>query len=161
MGGYDKSKKDAKSSAVGDFPPLTTSTNQRLNMVSLDQEALDVCVVDDDVSVLRSTRRLLDSAGWNVEVFTDPSAFLERAALRRPDVAIIDIRMPKMNGFELQARLRRVSPSTRVIILTSKDDPSVRSMATNAGASAFFVKGVDNKEFLAGIKAAADSKTSF
>jgi FixJ family two-component response regulator len=126
-------------------------------MVSLDQKALDVCVVDDDVSILRSTRRVLDSAGWNVQVFADPSAFLEHAAMHRPDVAVIDIRMPKMNGFDVQAHLRRVSPSTRVIILTSKDDPSVRSMAMNAGASAFFVKGVDNREFLAGIKAAADS----
>ena len=125
-------------------------------MVTLDQKTLDVYLVDDDVSILRSTRRLLDSAGWNVEVFTDPSAFLERAAMRRPDVAVIDIRMPKMNGLEVQAHLRRVSPFSRVIILTSKDDPSVRSMAMNAGAFAFFVKGVDNKAFLAGIKAAAD-----
>lgn len=127
-------------------------------MVSLNQKTLDVYLVDDDVSILRSTRRLLDSAGWNVEVFTDPHAFLERAAMRRPDVAVIDIRMPKMNGLQVQTHLRRVSPCTRVIILTSKDDSLVRSMAMNAGASAFFVKGVNNKEFLAGIKAAADSR---
>src|SRR5215471_4940317 len=122
------------------------------------EKTLDVCLLDDDASLLRSMRRLLDAAGWNVEVFTDPSAFLQHAAMRRPDVAVIDIRMPKMNGLEAQAHLRRISPSTRVIILTSKDDPSVRSMAMNAGASAFFVKGVDNKAFLAGIKAAADSE---
>ena len=127
-------------------------------MVGLNQKTLDVYLVDDDASILRSTRRLLDSAGWNVEVFTDPSAFLQRAAVRHPDVAVIDIRMPKMNGLDVQVGLRRVSPSTRVIILTSKDDPSVRSIAMNAGASAFFVKGMDNKEFLTGIKAAADSK---
>jgi FixJ family two-component response regulator len=125
-------------------------------MVSLNQKALDVYLVDDDASVLRSTRRLLDSAGWNVEVFTDPSVFLQRAAMRLPDVAVIDIRMPTMNGLEVQAHLRRVSPSTRVIILTSKDEPPVRTMAMNAGASAFFVKGMDNREFLAAIKAAAD-----
>jgi FixJ family two-component response regulator len=127
-------------------------------MVSLDQKTLDIYLVDDDASILRSTRRLLDAAGWNVEVFTDPSAFLQRASMRHPDVAVIDIRMPKMNGLEVQAHLRRVSPSTRVIILTSKDDPSVRSTAMNAGASAFFVKGIDNKEFLTGIKTAVDFK---
>jgi len=103
-------------------------------------------------------RRLLDTAGWNVEVFTDPSAFLQRALVRHPDVAVIDILMPDMNGLEVQERLRNISPSTRVIVLTSKDDPSVRTTAMNAGASAFFVKGIDNKEFLAGIKTAADSK---
>jgi len=44
-----------------------------------------------------------------------------------------------------------------VIVLTAKDDPSVRRIAMNAGASAFFIKGVESGEFLAGVKAAADS----
>jgi two-component system response regulator HydG len=92
-----------------------------------------------------------------VETFTDPIAFLEQAAMRRPEVAVIDIRMPEMNGVEVQTRLRTVSPSTRVIILTSKNDPSVRTLVMNAGASAFFVKGVENEQLLAEIKAAADS----
>ena len=126
-------------------------------MVDSNHNTLDVYVVDDDVSVLRSTSRLLDCAGWKVEFFTDPNEFLKRAASRRPDVAVIDILMPKMNGLEVQTQLRQVSPSTRVIVLTSKDDPATRSKAMEAGASAFFVKGVDKKEFLAGIKAAADS----
>jgi DNA-binding NarL/FixJ family response regulator len=43
------------------------------------------------------------------------------------------------------------------IVLTAKDDPSVRRIAMNAGASAFFIKGVESGEFLAGVKAAADS----
>ena len=126
-------------------------------MSVLSKETLAVYLLDDDSSVLKATRRLLDSAGWNVEAFTDPIAFLEHAAMHFPSVAVIDIRMPDMNGLEVQTRLRRVSPSTRVIVLTSKDDPAVRTMAMNAGASAFFIKGVDRAEFLAGIKAAADS----
>ena len=126
-------------------------------MIALSKQTLAVCLLDDDPSILKSTRRLLDSAGWKVEAFTDPITFLEHAAMHRPGVAVIDIRMPDMNGLEVQTRLRRVSPSTRVIVLTSKDDPSVRTMAMNAGASAFFIKGVENKDFLAGIKAAADS----
>jgi DNA-binding NarL/FixJ family response regulator len=81
----------------------------------------------------------------------------ERAAIDCPDVAVIDILIPEMNGLEVQTRLRCVSPSTRIIVLTSKDDPSVRRTAMNAGASAFFIKGVKSSEFLAGVKAAADS----
>ena len=127
-------------------------------MIALSKETLAVYLLDDDSSVLKATRRLLDSAGWNVEAFTDPIAFLEHAAMHRPGVAVIDIRMPGMNGLEVQTQLRRVAPSTRVIVLTSKDDPAVRTMAMNAGASAFFIKGVDRTEFLAGIKAAADSR---
>ena len=126
-------------------------------MVALSKETSAVYLLDDDTSILKATRRLLDSAGWEVEAFTDPIAFLEHAAAHCPDVAVIDILMPEMNGLEVQARLRRVSPSTRVIVLTAKDDPSVRRMAINAGASAFFIKGVESGEFLAGVKAAAES----
>ena len=127
-------------------------------MIALNKETLAVYLLDDDFSVLKATRRLLDSAGWNVEAFTDPIAFLEHAAMHSPSVAVIDIRMPDMDGLEVQTRLRRVAPSTRVIVLTSKDDPAIRTTAINAGAYAFFIKGVDNAEFLARIKAAADSR---
>jgi two-component system, LuxR family, response regulator FixJ len=126
-------------------------------MVALNKETAAVYLLDDDTSILKATRRLLDSAGWKVEAFTDPIRFLEHAAMHCPDLAVIDILMPEMNGLEVQARLRRVSPSTRVIVLTAKDDPSVRLRAMNAGASAFFVKGVESCDFLAGVKAAADS----
>ena len=126
-------------------------------MVALNKETLAVYLLDDDSSILKSTGRLLDSAGWKVETFTDPNAFLEQAAIHFPDGAVIDILMPVMSGLEVQTRLRRVSPSTRVIVLTAKDDPSVRRMAMNGGASAFFVKGTESGEFLAGVKAAAES----
>src|SRR5215217_8674837 len=118
-------------------------------MVALTKET--VYLLDDDSSILKSTGRLLDSAGWKVEAFTDPISFLEQAAMHCPDVVVIDILMPVMSGLEVQTRLRRVSPSTRVIVLTAKDDPSVRRLAMNAGASAFFIKGVESGEFLAGI----------
>lgn len=127
-------------------------------MVALNKEAAAVYLLDDNASILKATRRLLDSAGWNnLETFTDPIAFLQRAAMHRPELAVIDMLMPVMNGLEVQTRLRRVSPSTRVIVLTGNDDPSMRRIAMNAGASAFFVKGMESGDFLAGLKAAADS----
>ena len=126
-------------------------------MVALSKETSAVYLLDDDPSILKATRRLLDSVGWKVEAFSDPIAFLEHAAIHCPELAVIDIVMPDMNGLEVQTRLRRVSPSTRVIVLTAKDDPSVRRLAMNAGASAFFIKGVESGEFLAGVKAAAES----
>src|SRR6266481_3816123 len=125
-------------------------------MVALNQEPVAVYLLDDDPSILKATRRLLDSAGWKVEAFSDPIAFLEHAAVHYPDLAVVDILMPDMNGLEVQTRLRSVSPSTRVIMLTANDDPSVRRIAMNAGASAFFIKGVQSEDFLVGVKAAAD-----
>jgi FixJ family two-component response regulator len=130
---------------------------KKFNMVVLNKGTVAVFLLDDDLSVLKATSRLLDSVGWQVNAFTDPSKFLEHAETYCPDLAIIDILMPDMNGLEVQTRLRRVSPSTRVIVLTARDDPSVRRMAMNAGASAFFIKGLESDEFLAGVKATADS----
>jgi len=71
-----------------------------------------------------------------------------------PLFAVIDVSMPSMNGLEVQRRLCRLSPLTRVYFLTGKDDPAVRSQALAAGASALFRKDEPNKEFLAGIRAA-------
>jgi len=131
-------------------------TNELTMITMPDQVTEVVCLLDDDPSVLKSTGRLLDSAGWKVECFSDPIAFLDRVRISPPGVAVIDILMPKMNGLEVQSRLRNISPSTRVIILTSKDDPAARSSALTGGASAFFVKGVENKEFLAGVESALE-----
>jgi FixJ family two-component response regulator len=112
-----------------------------------------ICLVDDDPSVLRATGRLLSSAGRQVRSFTDPSAFLNYAKAEQPRLAILDMLMPQMHGLEVQRRLRDVSPATRVIILTSKDDPFVRSRAMDAGAAGFFLKPVNGDEFLSGVDA--------
>jgi FixJ family two-component response regulator len=124
-------------------------------MVAINQETVAVCLLDDDAAILRATSRLLDSCGWKVKAFTSPVAFLEHASIHCPDVAVIDIIMPGMNGLEVQTRLRSVSPATRVIVLTGKDDSSVRRLAMDRGASAFFLKGVDSHELIAGVRAAA------
>src|SRR3954451_14548348 len=99
-----------------------------------------VCLLDDDPSVLKATRRLLLSAGMEVAAFDDPFLFLDHVRTHHPDVALLDIWMPRMCGLEVQCRLRSDSPSTRVIILTSKDDPSTRALAMEGGAAAFFLK---------------------
>jgi FixJ family two-component response regulator len=128
---------------------------ERLNSAEpLPEETFTVCLLDDDPSVLKATGRLLSSAGWNVETFLDPHAFLHYAQIHRPPLAIIDIRMPIMNGLEVQKRLREVSHSTRVIVFTSKDDPNTRAKAMSGGAAAFFLKAGDDEEFLCGIEAA-------
>jgi FixJ family two-component response regulator len=119
------------------------------------KEAVTICLLEDDASVLKSTSRLLSCAGWKVESFLDPIAFLRYAEAHHPEVVIIDILMPVMNGLEVQSRLRTVSPSTRLIVLTSNDDPRVRSTAMGAGASAFFLKPANNEKFLAAIESAA------
>lgn len=127
-------------------------------VAAAEMQSVTVCLVDDDPSVLKATGRLLSSAGWQVEAFSDPAEFLHYATSNHPQLVVLDIRMPLMNGLEVQARLRDVSPTTRVIVLTSKDDPSVRSKAMDAGAAAYFIKPVNDEEFLAGIESVASEK---
>ena len=113
-----------------------------------------ICLLDDDPSVLKAVGRLISSAGWQAQQFSDPDKFLEYAKIHRAPVAVIDVWMPIMSGLEVQSRLREVSPSTRVIIFTGKDDPLVRSTALNAGASAFLTKPFDDEELLTAVRLA-------
>jgi two-component system response regulator HydG len=110
--------------------------------------------LDDDPSVLKGLNRLLMSAGWHPKQFSDPGEFLNYVKVHRPTVGIIDVWMPLMNGLEVQSRVRELSPSTRVIIFTGKDDPLVRSTALKAGASAFFTKPFNDEEFLTAVRLA-------
>jgi two-component system C4-dicarboxylate transport response regulator DctD len=118
------------------------------------KSACTVWLLDDDASVLKATGRLLASAGWEVESFIDPDAFLRHAEIHHPRVVVIDMGMPRMHGLEVQRRLSGISPSTRVIILTAKDDPIVRWKALATGAEAFFIKPECGNEFLAGVRSA-------
>ena len=118
-----------------------------------------ICLLDDDPSVLKAVGRLLSSAGWQAQQFSDPDKFLEYAKIHRAPVAVIDVWMPLMSGLEVQSRLKELSPSTRVIILTGKDDPLVRSAALNAGASAFFDKPFDDEKLLTAIRLALAAAT--
>jgi two-component system response regulator HydG len=113
-----------------------------------------VCLLDDDPSVLKGLGRLLKSAGWHAETFSDPEEFLLYARTHRPPVAVVDVWMPLMSGLEVQSRLRELSPSTRVIIFTGRDDPLIRSTALTAGATAFFAKPFDDEEFLTAVRLA-------
>ena len=121
--------------------------------------AFVVCLLDDDPSVLKGLGRLFSSADLDAKTFGNPEEFLCYAQTHRPAVALIDVCMPLMNGLEVQSRLGKISPSTRVIIFTGKDDPLVRSTALNAGASAFLTKPFDDEELLTAVRLALASVT--
>jgi two-component system, LuxR family, response regulator FixJ len=113
-----------------------------------------VYLLDDDPLVLTGMSRLLASAGLRAKQFTDPEEFFGEVKIHRTPVVIVDVWMPAMNGLEVQSRLREISPSTRVIIFTGKEDPLVRSAALNAGASAFVMKPFRDEEFLTAVRLA-------
>ena len=104
-----------------------------------------IWLLDDDASMLKALGRLLNSAGFAVEKFSNPADFLSELEKRECRVAVLDVWMPDMNGLEVQACLRRDSPNTRIIFITGRDDPSVRQTALDAGAFAFLAKPFEDE----------------
>ena len=128
-----------------------------VSLILLNSNAFVVCLLDDDPSVLKALGRLFASADLQAAMFSDPEEFLHYVRTHRPAVVLIDVHMPKMNGLEVQSQLRAISPSTRVIIFTGKDDPLVRSTAMNAGALAFLTKPFDDEALLTAVRVALAS----
>ena len=113
-----------------------------------------VCLVDDDAGVLTSVGRLLTSDGFKVRLFREPREFLEHVEANSVGLVVLDIWMEQMTGLEVQAKLSRVSPGTRVIIMTGRKDPGAEETAMHFGADAFFIKPFDAEEFLAAVRRA-------
>ncbi len=116
-----------------------------------------VYVVDDDASVLRSCRILLETHGFEVVPCNSAEAFLE--TFDRDDIAciVLDIRMPGMNGLELQAKLAAEGVTAPIIILTGHGDVPAAVKAIKNGAIDFIEKPADEEQFLAALKEARDA----
>jgi FixJ family two-component response regulator len=110
-----------------------------------------ICLVDDDTSVLKAIGRLLTSAGYVVQAFNEAAPFLAYVSTNRVDLVVLDIWMKQITGLEVLARLCSLSPQTRIIILTGREDPAVKLIATQVGAVGFFLKPFDDEQFLAAV----------
>jgi FixJ family two-component response regulator len=118
-----------------------------------------ICILDDDSSVLNSLRELLDSDGFEAQTFDNPYQFLAYAQEHSVKLAVLDVWMPEMNGVEVQERLRELSPDTRVIIITAREEPAIRTAAMEAGALGFLGKPFDDEAFLALVRSVLGDAT--
>jgi FixJ family two-component response regulator len=107
-----------------------------------------ICILDDDASVRNSIVQLLDSDGLKARSFEDVEVFFAHARSNAISLALVDVWMPESNGLQVQARLREVSPETKVIIMTAWETPTIRAEALQGGALAFLVKPFDDEAFL-------------
>lgn len=113
----------------------------------------------DDEAMIRAGVRAVMSADPGIEVVAeaaDGREAVELALSHRPDVALLDIRMPRMDGLAATAEMRRVAPSTAVVILTTFDEDDYVSRALAGGASGFLLKAGDPRELISGTHAVAD-----
>jgi FixJ family two-component response regulator len=113
-----------------------------------------VYVVDDDLSSRSALGRLLKSASFQVKLFASAQEFLDFDAVEPGAVMILDMRMPGLNGLELQKRLMESGETLPIIFLTAFEDPQARRAAIQRGAVAFLQKPVDEKVLFESIKEA-------
>ncbi len=109
-------------------------------------------LVEDDEGTRRVTRALLEREGWSVRDASDGKAALDRIAERVPDLILLDLVMPGMDGFEFLEALRRRADGQAipVVVITSKDLTEEERRRVSLGAQSFFQKGsLDDGRILA------------
>jgi FixJ family two-component response regulator len=110
--------------------------------------------VDDDFRVRESIESLVESAGYAPRIFASAEEFLQSGTLSGAICLIADVRMPGMDGLELQRRVRLQRPKLPVIFITAHYDEETRNRARNEGAVGFLSKPFDAVDLLEAIQAA-------
>ena len=112
----------------------------------------NIALVDDDKNILASVSMLLEQEGYHVRTYSDGAAALTALTTAPPDLAILDIKMPRMDGLELLRRLRQAQ-DLPVIFLTSKDEEIDELMGLNAGADDYIRKPFSQRLLLERVRA--------
>jgi two-component system response regulator FixJ len=113
-----------------------------------------IYVVDDDPAIRRSLERLLDTVGFQVASYATPKAFLGVAGDLPVGCALLDLRMPEMDGLEVQAHLLLINPDLPVIVMTGQGDVQAAVRAMKAGAVDFIEKPYSDDALIAAIESA-------
>jgi FixJ family two-component response regulator len=111
-----------------------------------------VYVIDDDASFVRSVLRLLAAFGIGAEGFTSAREFLAHAPGGGPACALVDLRMPGVNGLDLQETLVRAGRSLPVVFISGHTDAQSGVEAMRSGGVAFLTKPVDEQRLLAALE---------
>ena len=113
-----------------------------------------ISIIDDDESIRRTTTRLIESFGFRTAAFESAEMFLTSGQLHETSCLIVDVRMPGMNGLQLQSRLAAADCRIPIIFITGRDDKESRRRAIQAGAVAFLAKPFTDEQLLQLIRSA-------
>ena len=111
-----------------------------------------IALVDDDQNILTSVALALESEGFEVDSYSDSEVALAGITRQKVDLAVLDIKMPRMDGIELLQKLRNQS-QLPVIFLTSKDDELDEALGLGMGADDYITKPFSPRELIARIRA--------
>lgn len=112
----------------------------------------NIVLVDDDRNILTSVSMALEAEGFNVKTFNDGEAGLQGIQEGAPDLVVLDIKMPRMDGIEVLTKLRETS-NIPVIFLTSKDDEVDEAIGLRMGADDYITKPFSQRLLMERIKA--------
>jgi FixJ family two-component response regulator len=115
-----------------------------------------VFVVDDDISVRESLELLIRNAGWQPETFASAQDFLARSPALDPSCLVLDIRLPGLNGLELQKRIAADRRGMPIIFITGHGDVPMTVQAMKAGAVEFLTKPFSDEVLLSAIQQALE-----
>jgi FixJ family two-component response regulator len=113
-----------------------------------------IFIVDDDAPVRQALNRLLRSYGFDVSVFSSAQDFLDSVPADAQGCLILDVKMPEMNGLELQEKLGSSGWELPIVFITAYDDPKDREKALANGAVAFLQKPLNDKVLLEAVQSA-------
>lgn len=114
----------------------------------MDKSNKSILVVDDDKSILRTFTRILQKAGYKVDVAETGNEAIEKAEKNKYDLTLVDVRLPDMDGTDLLIKLKDAMRDTVKIVLTGFPSLEVGVKALDAGADAYLVKPVKPEELL-------------
>jgi DNA-binding response OmpR family regulator len=112
-----------------------------------------ILVIEDEAAMRTALADLLTSEGYRALTAADGERGLERALDEKPDLILLDIMMPKLDGFALCAELRRLANAVPVLMLTAKGQVEDRVTGLDAGADDYLVKPFSTEELLARVRA--------
>lgn len=112
-----------------------------------------ILVVDDDRKLRDMLRRALEGAGFEVEVAEDGGRALASVSARAPDLMVLDVLMPGVDGLGVARRLRERGDTTPILMLTARDSIADRVKGLDAGADDYLVKPFSLEELLARVRA--------
>jgi FixJ family two-component response regulator len=116
-----------------------------------------VAIIDDNELVRDSLCDLVESAGIEVRCFESAKAFIESDLYKKVACLIVDVRMPRMSGLDLQARLKQEECNAPIIFITAYDDAELRAQAMKDGAVEFLVKPFDHQLLLKVLRGTLDT----